>query len=48
MIEMNPVIFELPDNKRTFIIDYCLKGVEWMAKVYFMDHFYALITKLSP
>ena len=47
-MKMNPVVLELPDNKRTFIIDYCLKGAGWMAKVYFVNHFYALITMLSP
>jgi hypothetical protein len=48
MIKMNPVVLELPDDKRTFIIDYCLRGVGWMAKVYCMNNFYALITMLSP
>lgn len=45
--KMNPVVLELPDDKRTFIIDYCLKGVGWMAQVYFMNRFYILITMSS-
>jgi len=48
VMKMNPVVLELPDNKRTFIIDYCVKGAWRMAKVYFMNHFCSLITMLSP
>ena len=49
VIKINCVILELPDDKKKkIIIDYCLKGVGWMAKVSPLKHFYALITKLSP
>jgi hypothetical protein len=39
MIKMNPVVLELPDDKKAFIIDCYLKGVGWMAKVYSLKHF---------
>lgn len=45
---MNPMALELPDDKKTFIIADCLKVAEWMAKVYSLKHFYALLTTLNP
>jgi hypothetical protein len=39
VIKINPVVLELPDDKRkTFSIDYRLRGV-WMANVYSLKHF---------